>query len=165
MNTETLEALKFRTKVKNEDLENVRNILSSREIFHDDELEIANELVEETLEEGSESPYLFVFAEIDGKTAGYSCFGRIPCTKYSWDLYWIGVHHDYKRLGLGKILVHETEKIIKENGGKYMYIETSSRERYSPTHSFYDSCDCKIAARIKDFYDEGDDKLLYKKCL
>ena len=157
------ENIKCRTKVIEEDKNNVREILGSTGFFYDFELEVAAELVQEYLEYGVESEYYFLFAEIDGKTVGYTCFGPIACTKHSFDLYWIGVHNDKRGLGLGKILMKESGKIIKDLGGKGIYIETSSREKYIPTQKFYDSCNCELIARIKDFYDEGDDKLIYRR--
>ena len=160
-----INTITFRTKVLEEDKENIREILHSSGFFYDFEIDVAIELAQEYLEYGPESDYYFLFAEINGKTAGYTCFGPIACTKHSFDLYWIGVHNDTRGSGLGKILMMETEKIIKDLGGKGVYIETSSREKYIPTQKFYDSCGCDLIARIKDFYDEDDDKLIYKRSL
>jgi len=155
----------FRTKVFEDDKENIREILHSSGFFYDFEIDVAIELAQEYLEYGPESDYYFLFADIDGRTVGYTCFGPIACTKHSFDLYWIGVHEDTRGSGLGKILMKESEKIIKDLGGKGVYIETSSREKYIPTQRFYDSCGCDLIAQIKDFYDEGDDKLIYKRSL
>ena len=155
----------FRTKVLEDDKENIREILHSSGFFYDFEIDVAIELAQEYLEYGVESDYYFLFAEIDGKTVGYTCFGPIACTKHSFDLYWIGVHENTRGTGLGKILMKESEKIIKDLGGKGVYIETSSRDKYIPTQRFYDSCGCDLIAQIKDFYDEGDDKLIYKRSL
>ena len=155
----------FRTKVLEEDKENIREILHSSGFFYDFEIEVAIELAQEYIEYGTESDYYFLFAEIDGRTVGYTCFGPIACTKHSFDLYWIGVHEDTRGSGLGKILMKESEKIIKDLGGKGVYIETSSRDKYIPTQRFYDTCGCDLIARIKDFYDEDDDKLIYKRTL
>lgn len=158
-----IENLKFRTEINRDDLENVREILHSGGFFYDFEIAVGIEFVEETLESDGESNCHFLFAELDGTTIGYTCFGQIACTKHSWDLYWIGVHNDSRGSGLGKKLMNETENIIRTLGGKAIYIETSSREKYLPTQKFYDSCGCKLIASIKDFYDEGDDKMIYKR--
>lgn len=157
------EKIKFRSEVLKKDTGNIREILDSTGFFHDFEIDVAVGLAEEYLEEGEECSYKFLFADVDGKTLGYTCFGPIACTRHSFDLYWIGVHNNARGLGLGKLLMKETEKICRELGCKGMYIETSSREKYIPTQKFYDSCNCTLIARIKDFYDDGDDKLIYKK--
>lgn len=155
----------FRSEVCKNDLASVREIIESTGFFHSYEIDIAIELVEEKLNKGTESTYNFIFAENDGKAIGYTCFGNIPCTLYSYDLYWIAVHNNYRSLGLGKILMDKTEEAIKKIGGKGIYIETSSQEKYKPTQKFYDKCNCELIARFKDFYDDGDDKLVYKKTL
>lgn len=155
----------FREEVYNDDIMHVREIVASTGFFHSYEIDVAVELVEERLKKGIESGYYFIFAEKDGKTIGYTCFGNIPCTLYSYDLYWIAVHNDYRSFGLGKILMHKTEEAIKKMGGKGIFIETSSRKKYIPTQKFYDKCNCELIAHFKDFYDDGDDKLVYKKTL
>ena len=158
-----IDNLKFRTNVIQEDIDNIREILHSSGFFYDFEIDVAIELAQEYLDYGTESDYYFVFAEIDGRTVGYTCFGPIACTKRSYDLYWIAVHNDTRGSGLGKILMRESEKIIKDLGGKGIFIETSSRDKYIPTQKFYDSIGCELIARIKDFYDDDDDKLIYKR--
>ena len=157
------ENINIRTNVTEADKQNVREILESSKFFHDFEVDVAVELVQEYLDNGSDSGYIFLFAEVDGKTVGYSCFGFISITKRNYDLYWIGVHEDYRGYGLGKIMMKEIEKTVKALGGKSIYIETSSRDIYLPTQKFYTSYGCDLIARVTDFYDDGDDKLLYRK--
>jgi ribosomal protein S18 acetylase RimI-like enzyme len=156
---------KFRNEVLPSDTSDVRKIIESTGFFHSYEIDVAVELVEERLTKGKSSGYYFIFAEADGKTVGYTCFGNIPCTLHSFDLYWIAVHNDYRSHGLGKILMDKTEEAIRLMGGKGIYIETSSQEKYIPTQKFYDKCDCELIGRFKDFYNDGDDKLIYKKTL
>lgn len=155
--------IKYREEVLESDITSVREIIESSGFFHSYEIDVAVELVEERLKKGKESGYYFIFAEQNGKTIGYTCFGNIPCTLYSFDLYWIAVHNDFRSLGLGKILMDKTETAIKQMGGKAIYIETSSQEKYIPTQKFYDKCNCELIARFTDFYADGDDKLVYRK--
>ena len=154
-----------RESVKKEDIEIIREIVSSTGFFSEDEINIAAELVEERYLKGEASGYFFLFAEIDGETVGYSCFGPIPATKLSYDLYWIAVHQDYQNKGLGKILLQESEKAINKLGGKRIYVETSGKEQYISTRKFYLKCDYKEEAVLKDFYAPDDAKYLYLKVL
>ncbi|MBK7104017.1 MAG: GNAT family N-acetyltransferase [Ignavibacteriae bacterium] len=153
----------IRDFVKKEDPANIREIVSSTGFFSDDEVNIAVELIEERLQKGIESGYHFLFLEIDEKTVGYSCFGPIPATKFSFDLYWIAVHKDYQNFGLGKILLTESENAISNLGGNRIYVETSGREQYISTRKFYLSCDYNEEAVLKDFYAPDDAKYLYLK--
>ena len=81
----------YREDVKKEDIKNVKDITTSSGYFYDEEIEIAIELVEERLAKGIKSGYYFLFADVDGKTVGYSCYGPIACTIHSYDLFWIAV--------------------------------------------------------------------------
>lgn len=157
--------LKIRTFVRPDDVHQVREIVSSTNFFHDYEIEVAVELVQENLAKSKESGYNFLFVEMDGKTVAYSCFGLIPCTVSSFDLYWIVVHNDYRNLGIGKKLLSLTEQAIIEMGGTVVYADTSSQPSYEPTRKFYLSNNYYEEARLKDYYKKGDDKLVYSKHL
>ena len=54
------------------------------------------ELVEERLAKGTASGYYFVLVDQEDRLAGYSCYGPIPGTVSSSDLYWIAVHPDFQ---------------------------------------------------------------------
>lgn len=151
----------FRFDPTNADIENIREIVTSTNFFHDHEIPVAVELVEERLEKGVESGYHFIFADTDGKTIAYACYGEIPCTKGSYDLYWIATHNDYRGKGIGKTLMAEVERHIKGIGGRVIYIETSSKKMYEPTQKFYENYGCTTDAILKDFYDIGDNKIIY----
>jgi len=155
----------IRTEVIPSDLMAVEKIIVSSGFFRPDEVPVAIELIIEGLEKGSESGYQFVFAEVDGQTVAYACFGLIPCTLYSFDLYWIATHEDFRGRGLGKIVLREVEKVVAESGGKSVYIETSYLPKYEPTRAFYLKNNYIEKARFEDFYDDGDDKVVYVKRL
>jgi ribosomal protein S18 acetylase RimI-like enzyme len=98
-----------------------------------------------------------------GETVAYSCYGLIPCTLHSYDLYWIATHKDFMNKGIGRALLRETENAIWKSGGTGIYVETSSKDQYSPTRAFYDNNGYILKARYEDFYDRGDDKCVYIK--
>jgi GNAT superfamily N-acetyltransferase len=155
--------LKFRTTPEVSDINRIREIVDSTKFFYDHEIDVAVELVEERLNLGESTGYYFVFAEIDGITAAYSCFGPIPMSKTSFDLYWIATHNDYRGKGIGKKLLEETFSQARNMGCKIIIAETSDLPHYAPTRAFYISTGFDLEARLKDFYDIGDDKLFYTK--
>jgi GNAT superfamily N-acetyltransferase len=155
----------FRTMPGKRDINRVMEIVESTKFFYDHEVEIAVELVTERLSQGESTGYYFVFAEVDGITVAYSCFGPITMSKTSFDLYWIVTHNDYRGKGIGKKLLEETCKEAKNMGCSIIIAETSGLPHYSPTRAFYDNNKFLLEARLKDFYAMGDDKLLYTKRL
>lgn len=167
----------FRDTPRPEDAAAVRAIVASTGFFHDFEVDVAVELVEERLSRGLASEYYFLFVDepATGRTVGYACFGPIPCTQGSFDLYWVAVHRECQGRGFGRRLVAAAEAAMHEglagpNGcrlapARRVYIETSSQPKYEPTRTFYDHCGYRVEACLKDFYAAGDDKLLYVKAL
>lgn len=146
-------------------METVREMVTGTGFFNREEIDIAAELVMERLEKGEASGYEFIFLELDETTVAYSCFGRIPLTKSSYDLYWIVTNTQWRNRGLGKILLKETEEAILKENGSAVYAETSSREQYLPTRKFYENNGYLLKARFEDYYDRGDDLVFYVKGL
>jgi ribosomal protein S18 acetylase RimI-like enzyme len=155
--------LTFRTIPEKRDINRVREIIESTKFFYNHEVEIAVELVAERLELGESTGYQFVFAEVDGVTVAYSCFGSIEMSTTSWDLYWIATHNDFRGKGIGRKLLDETSRVAKNMGCKILIAETSGLPHYEPTRAFYISNNFTLEARLKDFYTDGDDKLFYTK--
>src|SRR5262245_42834832 len=135
--------LMFRTNVVPSDRDIVRQIVESTGFFSPAEADVAVELIDEFLAKGPASGYQFVFAERNGKTLGYASYGHISVTAHSYDLYWIAVHREHQKEGIGRLLMREAEVAIARQGGRRVYVETSSREQYTPTRAFYDRCGYK----------------------
>lgn len=143
----------------------IRRLAAATGFFYDNEVLIAGELAEERLARGEASGYRFVLAEEEGQLLGYVCFGLIPCTMASYDLYWIAVRPDQQGRGLGRQLLREAEERIHLDGGRRVYIETSTRPKFAPTRAFYQACGYRQEAEFADFYDQGDAKAVYCKVL
>jgi len=114
-------------------------LLENRPVFSDEECRTAVEMIHETLAEpAGEDRYQFLVAESEGRVAGYACFGTIPLTKGSYDLYWIAVHPTRHASGVGKKLLLGCEEEIARQGGRLVVVETSSRKEYDKTRRFYE---------------------------
>ncbi|MCB9845426.1 MAG: GNAT family N-acetyltransferase [Phycisphaeraceae bacterium] len=156
--------VRFRHDVRPADVGAVRAVVKSTDFFRPDEIAVAAELVEERLAKGDASGYFFVFVDdAEGAPMGYACFGPIPCTLHSASLYWIAVRSDAQGRGLGNRLMLESERRMRGSGLRRVYVETSGQPRYEPTRGFYERSGYSLEARLRNFYDEGDDKLVYVK--
>jgi ribosomal protein S18 acetylase RimI-like enzyme len=153
----------FREEVRASDKAQIHQLVQDSGFFSPEELRIAVELVEERLSDGTESGYFFLFAEHSDGIIGYTCFGPVPDTTNSYDIYWIVVHNDFRHLGIGKSLIALTEDLIEQRGGRHIYIDTSSRNQYKSTRMFYTRCGYRKDAFVKDFYNPGDSKITYVK--
>lgn len=148
-----------------EDAAAVEGLVAATGFFSADEVRVARELVEERLAKGLASGYRFLFATDGDRLAGYACFGEVPATRSSFDLYWIAVDPARQRTGLGRSLVAEAERRIALLGGTRVYVDTSGRGQYAPTRAFYERAGYAKAAILEDFFAPGDDKVIYVKVL
>ena len=151
-------------RIEAKDREAVRNLIDGTEVFKPHEVDVAMELVDIALTRPDQDDYHpFVLEEEDGTVAAYACFGRNPMTKATFDLYWLATRADRMGKGYGRKIVSFVEEEVKKRGGKLLVIETSSKESYGSTREFYIKIGCTLAAQLPDYYDEGDDKLIYLK--
>ncbi|GAB4290446.1 MAG: hypothetical protein Kow0068_15870 [Marinilabiliales bacterium] len=156
--------MKFRRNLNSSDIASIKEILESTGFFYDSEIDIAQELAQENIDKGEEkSGYIFNLVEIDNKVVGFTCYGKIPGTADSFDLYWIAVHNSQRGKGIGKILMNLAVEDIKRMQGKNIWIETSSRPIYEPTRQFYLKNDCDIIAELPEYYGPKDNKVIFLK--
>ena len=126
------------------------------------ELECALELVDAYLHNPQQNDYRVVVAEdAAGRICGYACWGPTPMTRGTHDLYWIATHPEAQGRGVGRQLMEYVEGKVREENGRLLVIETSSKESYGRTVRFYRRLQYEEASRIRDFYDVGDDKLVF----
>jgi ribosomal protein S18 acetylase RimI-like enzyme len=159
-------AVALRT-LQSEDREPVHVILERTGYFTEEEVSTALELVDDWLSRGEASGYL-CFVATDSETdvvLGYVCFGPVPLTDGTYDLYWIAVDPSTQGRGVGRALLEWSETDVARRHGRLVLIETSSQARYQPTVRFYERCGYSLLARLADFYRPGDDKLVFGKYL
>ena len=159
------EELVYRDYVIDGDLEAVRRIATSSGFFSRPEIDVVIELVEDRLRKGTASDYRFLFISGHEGPLAFTCYGPIACTAASYDLYWIAVDQPFRDCGIGGRLLERTEQMIRGEGGRTIYAETSSRPQYQPTRRFYEAHGYCCEARFPDFYDRGDHKVVYAKTL
>jgi GNAT superfamily N-acetyltransferase len=137
-------------------------------LFREDEIAVALEvfdaaLASDTTAAGAVSdPYTVLGAEVDGKLAGWICWGPTPCTLGTYDLYWMAVDPALQGAGVGTALVREMEQRIAGHA-RLIVVETAGRPDYEPTRRFYEARGYRATATIRDFYAPGDDQVVFVK--
>ena len=152
----------FRNKIIPSDIDRLAAIAESTGFFYDSEIDIVKELVTVNFEKGEkQSGYIFNIATFQDTPVAFTCYGHIPGTADSYDLYWIVVHRDFQGKGIGRVMMDMAVRDIAQRGGKQIWIETSSRTIYEPTRKFYEKYGCKTIAILPDYYNVNDDKFIY----
>jgi GNAT superfamily N-acetyltransferase len=156
---------RIRHHVEPQDPRRVRRLVESTGFFSRAEINVAEELVVERITKGAPSGYHFVFVDVNGQTSGYACYGPVPMTASAFDLYWIVVAPESQGKGIGRLILLETERLIRQAGGAMVYAETSGRPQYESTRAFYERMGFRVASVLEDFYAPGDSKVTYVKML
>ena len=142
----------------------IADLIMSVENFNSAEVECALELIDIFLNDPKQKDYYVVVAEdSSSEVHAYACYGPVPLTKGTYDLYWIATHPLARGRGFGQALMKHVEGKVEEKSGRLLAVETSAKESYESTIAFYRGLGYEEASRIKDFYDVGDDRLIFVK--
>ncbi len=152
-------------RIKPSDEVAIENILTKIPNFNEEEIKVAMELVNISVNNPIQNDYhIFVYEDDnDGKIIGYHCTGRRPLTDGVFDLYWIVSDPESSGKGIGKSLLEHAEEFVRSNNGRWLLAETSSKESYCSTQNFYLRNKYTIISEIKDFYTVGDSLLVFGK--
>ena len=142
--------------------EDILFIFQSRpDIFPENELES----ISLALDTESTGDHLKTVAVEGGTLVGYIGAIKLKDSNASWHLDYFSVHPEYKRLGIGKSLLLNIEKMIRELGARNLYIETCSCKGESVARNFYATQGYIQEAVLKDYYSEGHSKIFYNKVI
>ncbi|MBM3311343.1 MAG: GNAT family N-acetyltransferase [Candidatus Aminicenantes bacterium] len=141
-------------------------LIEATGFFRPEEVRVAEEILDVYLSQPGQRDYAAVVVEDEsGAVAGYMTYGPTPLTRGTFDLYWMAVAPSAQGRGLGKSLVAWLEGQARREGGRMVVIETSSTPQYAPTRRFYEGQRYAEVARVPDFYQPGDDRVIYAKRL
>lgn len=152
-------------KLKRTDRPRLKEIIDSITLFNEEEKKVAIELIDEAIINEEQDYYnIFVYADNE-KLLGYHCTGKRALTDGVFDLYWIVVAPEAQSVGIGRKLLIHAEAFVKENNGRLLLVETSSKDNYEHTRNFYLRNNYKKLCEINDFYSKGDNLIIFGKCL
>ncbi len=83
----------------------------------------------------------------------------------TWNLQLIGVHPNYQRQGRGAKLLRFVEQALADRGAWILIVETSGTSDFEHVQAFYRKNGYDEEARIREFYAEGADKVVFRKAL
>ncbi len=148
--------------IRPRDREQLVQIIKMQKNFLQCEIDIAIEVIDATFHP-KEDYRVLAAADEQRQMLGFISYGPIPLTDNRYDLYWIAVDPVQGRHGIGTMLLAEMEKRLRSSQAVHVYIDTSSTDGYLPARKFYEKNGYEVAAHLKDFYRDGDDKIIYRK--
>ncbi|MEP2102643.1 MAG: N-acetyltransferase [Parasphingorhabdus sp.] len=86
-------------------------------------------------------------------------------TDRTWNLLLIAVHPDCQGEGMGAALMNHIEEHLAARKQRVLIVETSGADALARTREFYRLCQYDQESRIRDYYEDGDDKITFWKAL
>jgi len=146
--------------VKATDLPFLINVVDSSGLFPG---EMLTDMIGDNLDGSSDRQYWVTYA-ID-KPVAIAYFAPEQMTSGTWNLYLIAVHADHQGSGIGTQLMNYVENFLQSKGERILIVETSDLKDFEPTRKFYEGLNYGREAHIKEFYDEGEGKVIFTKKL
>ena len=148
-------------KVIKSDISDLKQVLDTIELF-------PSEMLDEMIADYLNNPVTeeIWFTETHGGkpiSIGYCAPEKL--TEGTFNLYAIGVRSDIQSKGTGSRMMDFIENHLKKNNHRILIVETSGTEEFQLTRRFYEQLGYEQEAVIRDFWKDGDDKVIYWKKL
>lgn len=144
------------------DMDAVLELVNASGMFAPDDVEEIKSRLAVHFESQDES--LWIINEEQGLEGIAYCVPE-PMTNGAWNLLMLLVRQDRQGQGYGAALVAHVEQLLTQMGARLLLVETSGTEDFESAQRFYGKCGFAVVARIPDFYDAGDDKVIFTKTL
>ena len=146
---------------KGTDIAHLKIVLNTIELFPS---EMLNEMIADYLT-NPESQDIWFTAEADNTPIAFGYCAPEMLTEGTYNLYAIGVKSDLQGKGIGRQMMSYLETQLKEKGHRILIVETSGGPDLELTRKFYEDLNYTKEAVIRDFWSEGEDKVIYWKKL
>jgi len=101
----------------------------------------------------------------DGGPVAIAYYVPERMTVGTWNLLLIAVHPDRQGHGDGTRLLGQIEATLAARDQRLLLVETSGLPSFERVRKFYRICGFDEEARIRDFYQSGEDKIVFRKAL
>lgn len=148
-------------RVQLQDINGLKEVLDSSELFPSEYLD---DMISDYLNNKDSTDIWFTCIDNDRPIAlGYCAPEKL--TNGTYNLYAIAVRKELQGQGIGHKMMNFIEKLLADNGSRILIVETSSIDQYTLTRKFYNKLGYRQEAVIKDFWNDGEDKVIFLKKL
>lgn len=143
------------------DTEHLKRVLDSIELFPS---EMLDDMIYDYLNH-PESQEIWFTATKNNIPISIGFCAPEKLTEGTYNLYAIGVKRDAQGKGTGGKMMNFIENYLKEKGHRILIVDTSGTDDFKKTRMFYEKLNYNQEAVIRDFWKEGDDKVVFWKKL
>jgi GNAT superfamily N-acetyltransferase len=117
--------------------------------------------------EDDDSPVTYIVAELENRVVGTFGYYEDPDedTKGIYWLVWLYVDKTQRQRGIGSTLMKHVEDTLKRRGVRKIYLDIGNRLDQPEAYQFYEQRNFVIEAVYKDYFSEGEDKVIFGKRL
>lgn len=142
------------------DLPALKQVIDATDLFPS---EMLDDMIAGYFDDEENTDYWLTY-EANGPI-GVAYYAPEMMTEGTWNLYLIAIHPDHQSSGHGAALVKHVEETLEASGERLLLVETSGLPAFERTRAFYRNLGFEEEARIRDFYEPGDDKIVFCKAL
>lgn len=139
-------------------------LFSVLNLFNTDELRLMSDLVDSYFDETLGEGHYWIVSDDDGITSA-AYYAPESFGQNVYNLYFIGVLPNGQGQGIGSSMLKYVENHLKELKQRLLLVETSGLASFEKTRGFYLKNNYEKEATIREYYKEGDDKIIFRKKL
>jgi ribosomal protein S18 acetylase RimI-like enzyme len=143
-----------------DDADGIVKLVVAAEMFSPDETDVVRALLDR-FDEGDAC----LVDEQDEQLVGVAYYRPKEPADRVWDLTMIAVAPELQGAGRGSALLDRVEDDLRDRGQRLLVVDTSGTAQYDRTRDFYVRCGYTTAARVPDYWSDGDDLVVFVKRL
>ena len=145
--------------LKRDDLISCKAIIDENQLFP---AELLDAMVQPCLNSDAQD---MCFVACKDQVLGLALCAPEKMTRGTWNLLLIAVKKQDQGTGVGTQLIAHVEHVLKAREARVLLVETSALPEYAKTRAFYPRCGFSEVARIPEYYDLNEDKVVFWKSL
>jgi ribosomal protein S18 acetylase RimI-like enzyme len=134
-------------------------------LFAAEDAHVVETLMRDHFARGRDEGHRCLVSAPDGRPVAVAYAQPAPATDRAWYLTMIAVAPERQGRGDGTALLGHLESALRDDGQRLLLVETSGSPAFARTRRFYDGLGYEQEARVRDFYETGDDMVLFRKDL
>ena len=143
-----------------EDIQKIQSIVDQTGLFPAD---LVPDLLDPFLTE--QTTEFWRTARIAQEIVGFAYIVPEMLAEGTWNLTAIAIAPSHQRSGAGSVLLNAVEDHLRTLHQRILLVDTSSTEDFEMARGFYIRNGYDEEARIRDFWAEGDDKVVFRRAL
>lgn len=147
--------------VQKADINDLKKIVDSSELFPSEYLD---EIISDYFNNNETQDIWCTYIDKNKPIAVGYCVPE-KLTDGTYNLLAIGVSKDFQRKGVASEMMKYIEQLLKKSNGRILIVETSTDDAQFGARTFYQKIGYTTAAVIKDFWKDGEDKIVFWKRL